>query len=163
MQPFFPSSSVGGSCLESAGFLEKRERKQGLLVGLQRPPGSQRDLGDVLQHRPTAAERRAEEFAFMPGCYRLTVETTKGKASCLHKRKRVPGLEMGVCRAAKPTGVWLSPTNTEEWWHNHRRAEGQMCILNPSKYASVLCCLKLREIGFESNLFALSFTWAGKL
>ena len=140
----------------------RKGEKAGALGGSSKPPRSQRDLRDVLQHQQTAGERRAEDCASVPGCYCLTTEPTKGKASCLHKRKRFPGLEMGLCGAAKPTGVWLSPMNTEEWWQNHRRAEGHRRILNPSKYANVLCWLKPREIGFESNLFALSFIWAGK-
>lgn len=88
----------------------------------------------------------------------LNYGANKGEASCQHKRKRFPGLVMGLCRAAKPIGVWLNPNNLEGWWQNPRRAEGHMHILNSSKYANVLCWLKLREIGFESNLFALSFT-----
>lgn len=56
----------------------------------------------------------------------------------------------------------LSSNSTEGWWQSHCRAEGQTHIFNPTKYANVLCWLKLREIGFESNLFALSFTESWK-
>lgn len=138
----------------------RKGEKARILGGSSKPHRSWRELRDVLQQQETARERRAGDCVFVQGGYCLTMEPNKGRASCLNKRKRFPGLEMGLCRAAKPTS--LSLNNTERWWQNHRSAEGHMHILNPSKYANVLCWLKLREIGFESDLFALSFTWAGK-
>lgn len=140
----------------------RKGEKVSTLGGSSKPHRSWRELWDVLQHQQAAWERRAEDCAFVPGCYCLTREPNKGKASCLHKRKRFPGLEMGLCGAAKPTHVCLSPNNSEGWGQNHLRAEGHMHILNPSKYANVWCWLKRKEIGFEFSLFALSFTWAGK-
>lgn len=71
---------------------------------------------------------------------------------------------MGLFRAAKPICVWLNPNSLKGWWQKPHRAEGHMYILNSSKYANVLCWLKLKQIGFKSNLFWVSWgklcTWA---
>lgn len=95
---------MGESCLESAGFLQKREKAQAVGVSLK-PHMSWRELGDVLQHWQTAQERRAEDCAFMLECYCSTMEPTKATASCLCVKKRWLGFEMGLCRTANPAGV----------------------------------------------------------
>lgn len=91
-------------CLEIAGFLQKREKAQALGVSLK-PHVSWRELEDVLQHWQTAQERRAEDCAFVRGCYCSAMEPTKGKAGCLCEKKRWLGFEMGLCRTANPTNV----------------------------------------------------------
>jgi len=81
----------------------RKGEKVRTLGGFQCRAGPWRELEDVRQHPQTAQERRAEDCAFVPGHYYLTMEPIRRRASCLCKRKRSPGLEMGLCRAVKPT------------------------------------------------------------
>lgn len=155
MQPVFSTCSGGGGCLESSVFLEERRESESSWWVFRAPQVLEKAGGCTAAPADCLGQKRlcAWDCAFVPGCCCLTMEPTKGKASCLHKNKRFPVLEMGLCRAQ---------TTQEGWWQNHHRAEGHMDILNPREQANVLCWLKLRETGFESDLFALSFTWAGK-
>lgn len=124
-----------------------------------KPHMSWRELGDVLQSWQPAQERKAKDCAFVLACYCSTMEPTKGTASGLCEKKRCLGLRWGSAELQ----ILQVPELKQHCGMVTKPLQGRRTyILNPTKYANILCLLKLRDTGFESNLFALSFTGSWK-
>lgn len=120
-----------------------------------KPRVSWRGLGDVLQCWQTA-QRRAEDCAFVWGCYSLIVKPTKGKAGCLCEKKRWLGFEMGLCRTANPTGVWAQTALQD----GDKAAAGQKDRhLKSHQICKCLLLTKTKRDWFWIQLVCFEFHW----